>query len=154
MSLENWLRSGFLLKHKPTVPEVQQLLAVADRELSDAAVRGLSADGRFEHAYNAARLLCTIALHASGYEAGRVRGHHHYIINSLEHTLGQSQAENVVYFSRCSQQRSQGLYDRAGVVEQKDADDLLNSARQLKTDVLAWLKANHPQLLHEKRREK
>jgi hypothetical protein len=147
MSLENWLRNGFLRKHDPTLAEVQQLLGVVDRELSDASAQGLSPDGKFEHAYNAARLLCMIALHASGYEVGKGSGHHHYIINSLEHTLGASQADNTVYLSRCSKQRSQGLYDRAGVVDQKDADDLLATAAQLKADVLAWLRANHSQIL-------
>src|SRR5260370_38039939 len=102
MSLENWLQSGHLSKHQATVAEVQKLFGVVDRELSDSAVPGLSADGSFMHAYDAALQLCTIALHACGCQVGKGKGHHAYTINSLEYTLGQQQASNRVYLSRCS----------------------------------------------------
>ena len=47
MSLESWLQSDYLGRHQATVAEVQKLLGVVDRELSDSAVKGLSADGQF-----------------------------------------------------------------------------------------------------------
>ena len=47
---------------------MRNLLGVVDRELADASVAGLSDDGRFTHAYDAALLLCKLALHASGFE--------------------------------------------------------------------------------------
>jgi hypothetical protein len=147
MSLQIWLQSGYLLTHQATVAEVQQLLGVVDRELRDAAVPGLSDDGRFMHAYDAALQLCTIALQATGYEVGKGRGHHAYTINSLEHTLGAGQQATTRYLSTCSKLRNQSLYDSAGVVSQQDAQDLLDSAQQLLTDVLAWLRANHPNLV-------
>jgi hypothetical protein len=151
MSLENWLRSDFLIKHDPTVAEVQQLLAVVDRELSDAAVPGLSPDGKFLHAYTAALQLCVVALHANGYDLAKGKGHHHYAINSLEHTLGKEQADTTIYLSQCAKQRSQGMYERTGVVGPEDAEDLLQAARRLRDDVLGWLRANHPKLLPKDR---
>jgi hypothetical protein len=33
------------------------------------------------------------------------------------------------------------------VVSEKDAADLLQTAEQLRSDVIAWLKANHPSLV-------
>jgi hypothetical protein len=147
MSLENWLRSGYLLTHQATVAEVQQLLAVVDRELGDAAVPGLSDDGRFMHAYDAAFQLCNIALRASGYAVAKGTGHHAYTINSLEHTLGGGQQGTTRFLSACSSKRNQSLYTSAGVVNQQDAQDLLDSAQQLLVDVLAWLHANHPNLV-------
>ena len=147
MSLENWLQSGYLLNHQATVAEVQKLLGLVDRELSDAAVQGLSADGRFMHAYDAAFQLCAIALHASGYEVGKGKGHHAYTINSLEHTLGPQQAANTMYLSKCSTQRHHSLYDHAGVVSEQDAQDLLDTARQLMVEVLNWLRVHHSSLV-------
>ncbi|HKI32392.1 MAG TPA: hypothetical protein VKA46_11025 [Gemmataceae bacterium] len=73
-----------------------------DRELSDAGVTGLSADGRFMHAYDAAYQLCAIALYASGYEVSKGKGHHAYTINALQYALGQGQAANTIYLSKCS----------------------------------------------------
>ena len=147
MSLDSWLQSGYLIKHRATVAEVQKLLGVVARELSDAAVPGLSNDGRFMHAYDAALQLCAIALHASGFAVGKGRGHHAYTINSLEYSLGTQHKANVAYLLACSAQRNQTLYDRAGVVTEQDAKDLLQTAQQLRNEVLARLRAEHPKLL-------
>ena len=140
------MRNGYLLKHQATVAEVQKLLGLVDRELSDAAVQDLRADGRFMHAYDAALQLCTIALYAGGYAVSKGKSHHAYTINSLPYLLGE-QTENAIYLSKCSTQRHQSLYDRAGVVTEQDAKDLLDTAHQLREEVLRWFRANHPSLL-------
>src|SRR5207244_6315100 len=103
MSLENWLRIGHLINHQPTVAEVRNLLGVVDRELGDAGVAGLSDDGRFTHAYDAALLLCKLALHVSGFEVvKRATGHHSRWINSLEFTLGAEHKATLIHLSKSS----------------------------------------------------
>ena len=67
MSLEQWQRNGWLQPSDPTLPEIAQLVRVVDREISDAGASGLSSDGRFMHAYDAALVLCKVALRAEGY---------------------------------------------------------------------------------------
>ncbi|HYW84529.1 MAG TPA: hypothetical protein VFB30_14805 [Spirochaetia bacterium] len=54
------------------------------------------------HAYDAAYQLCAIALYASGYEVSKGKGHHAYTINALQYALGQGQAANTIYLSKCS----------------------------------------------------
>lgn len=147
MSLEQWSRNGWLQPHEPTVGETQQLLAVVERELSDASVSGLSADSRFIHAYQGALQLCAVALHAYGYAPQRAGGgHHHRIINSLEHTLGQERRETASYLTRCARLRSKGMYDQVGVADERTADELLQTAKELRAAVLKWLEDNHPDL--------
>jgi hypothetical protein len=68
MSLEEWFKNGWLKKHAPAAPQISQLLEVADRDLRDSGVRGLSDDWRFGIAYNAALQLAHAALLACGYE--------------------------------------------------------------------------------------
>ena len=89
MSLQNWLQIGHLNNHQATVAEVRSLLGIVDRELADAAVAGLSDDGRFTHAYEAA--LCSAnspsTPGALNWRKGE-KGHHSLWINSLEFTLG------------------------------------------------------------------
>src|SRR6266481_6449855 len=98
MSLQNWLQMGYLINHQATVAEVRNLLGVVDRELADAGVSGLSDDGRFTHAYDAALLLCKLALHASGFEVQkRVAGHQSHWINSLEFTLGEAYRATLMH---------------------------------------------------------
>ena len=148
MSLPNWLQSGQLISHQATVAEVCSLLGVVDRELADAGVTGLSDDGRFTHAYDAALLLCKLALHASGFAVQkRAAGHHALWINSLEFTLGGEHKAAAIHLSKSSKLRHTSLYDHAGVVQPQDADDLLEAARRLRADVLDWLHSQHPQLL-------
>jgi hypothetical protein len=148
MSLWNWLQIGHLADHQATVAEVRNLLGVVDRELADAGVAGLSDDGRFTHAYDAALLLCKLALHASGFEVQkRAPGHHSLWINSLEFTLGGEHKATLIHLSKSSKLRHTSLYDHAGVVQKQDADDLLEVARQLRADLLNWLRSQHPTLV-------
>jgi hypothetical protein len=147
MSLEHWLQNDYLIKHQATVAEVQKLLRLVDRELSDAAVPGLSNDGAFMHAYDAALQLCALALRVGGYTVAKGKGHHAYTINSLQYTLGQPQATNTIYLSKCSTLRNHSLYDHADVISDQDAQELLETVRQLRTDILSWLRVNHFNLL-------
>jgi hypothetical protein len=148
MSLQNWLQTGTLINHQPTVAEVRNLLGVVDRELADAGATGLSDDGRFTHAYDAALLLCKLALHASGFEVQRrTPGHHLLWINSLALTVGGGQQKTLEHLSVSSNLRHKSMYDHAGVVEKQDADDLHKAARQLREDVLHWLHSEHPTLI-------
>jgi hypothetical protein len=148
MSLQNWLQIGQLTNHQATVAEMRNLLGVVDREIADAGVAGLSDDGRFTHAYDAALLLCKLALHAAGFEVPkRAQGHHALWINSLEFTLGATHKGTLIHLSKSAKLRHITLYDHAGVVQKQDADDLLEAARQLRAGVLHWLRSQHPSLL-------
>jgi hypothetical protein len=148
MSLQNWLQKRHLIKHEATVAEIRSLLGVIDRELADSAVVGLSDEGRFTHAYDAGLLLCKLALHASGFELQkRIPGHHSYWINSLEFTIGKEQRETLIHLSKSSNLRHISLYDQSGMIQKQDADDLLEAARQLRADVIAWLHAQYPNLV-------
>src|SRR5258708_11461373 len=132
MRLQNWSQIGHLINHQATVAEVRNLLGVVDRDLGDASVAGLSADGRFIHAYDAGLLLCKLALHASGFELQkRAPGHHSHWINSLEFTLGKEQKATLIHLSKSSNLRHTSLYNQTGVDQKQDADDLLETARQL-----------------------
>jgi hypothetical protein len=88
--LKDWLKNGWLVAHKPTKREIQDLLGVADRDLHDCQAAGLSADWRLNIAYNAALQLATASLAAAGFRAAR-ESHHFRVIQALEHTIGAEQ---------------------------------------------------------------
>ena len=67
MSLLQWEMNGWLRPHKTDRKEIANLLAIADRDILDAAAKGLSDDWKFGIAYNAALKLCTLMLYAAGY---------------------------------------------------------------------------------------
>ena len=147
MSLEQWQRNGWLQPSDPTLPEIAQLIQVVNREISDAGTSGLSIDGRFEHAYAAALLLCKIALRAEGYRVPKGQSQHKRMIESLKLTLGNQWTETSDYLDVCSRQRGQAFYEQINEVSVKDTDDLLAEAKKLHSGVLKWLKDHHAELV-------
>jgi len=150
MSLEEWKRNHWLKESVPTLSEIAQLFAVVDREISDASVVGLSVDGQFMHAYDAALNLCTIALRSSGYSVVEGQGHHKKTIEALPLCIGKSYSDIADQIDIASRQRGQAMYDRTGVVEEQDAADLLQLALELRLALIEWLKAQHPMLVPRK----
>jgi hypothetical protein len=152
MSLEEWKRNHWLKESVATLSEITQLFAVVDREISDASVAGLSVDGQFMHAYDAALNLCTIALRSSGYSVVKGQGHHKKTIEALPLCLDKSFACIADQIDIASRQRGQAMYDRTGVVEEQDAADLLKVALELRMVLIEWLKTKHPKLVPTKLR--
>lgn len=76
MSLEQWRSNGWLKSHRTDATELGNLLAIADRDLADAAAGGLSSDWKFGIAYNAALKLCTMLLYDAGYMPEKSLAHY------------------------------------------------------------------------------
>ncbi len=147
MSLSDWERNGWLTRHQTSRNEVRDLLQVVERDLSDSAAKGLSADWRLNIAYNAALQAATVALAASGYRASR-DAHHYRVIQSLRETMG-SGAGVVATFDAFRKKRNITGYERVGSVSDADADAMQALAVTLRDEVVAWLTANHPSLVQK-----
>lgn len=145
MPLRQWYKNRWLKAHQPTRQEIAGLLAIIERDLSDAQAGALSADWRFGIAYNAALKLCAVLLQAEGYKAEKNLNHYRTI-----HAMGEVFPErkaDVHYLDACRAKRNTAEYDCVGVVTQADAEELVDFVKELKPIVLQWLKANHPDLL-------
>ena len=66
MSLKDWQDNGWLKPHRTDCNEIAALMAIVERDLTDASITALSSDWQFGIAYNAALKLCTIVLYAQG----------------------------------------------------------------------------------------
>ena len=146
MSLKQWADNGGLREHSPSREEIAGLFSIVDRDLEDAASKRISADWRFGIAYNAALKLCTILLHASGYRPEKLLQHYR-TIQALPLILGQGRKDDADYLDTCRMKRNTVEYDMAGAATDADARELLEFARDLRSDVLGWLRKNHPGLL-------
>jgi len=89
--------------------------------------------------------LCTILLHASGYRAGRELQHKR-TLDSLPLILGEDRNKDARYLDSCRIKRHEVEYETAGGATDADADELIEFVSALRDDVLAWLRANHPEL--------
>ena len=145
MALKQFLADARLRPHQTSRREIHDLLHVADRDLKDAAVRGISLDLRFTTAYQAALQLATIVLAASGYRTAGV-GHHWITFKILPELMGSECQDLADYFDQCRSKRNRSDYDRAGTVSEPEAAEILEEAKQFRKGVISWLRANHPGL--------
>ena len=145
MRWQHWVDNKLLRTYTTNSDEISTLLSIVDRDIIEAKRAG-SLDWQFSIAYNAALKLCTIVLYAEGYRTGS-NGHHYYTIQSLPLILGEEYKESAVYLDVCRKKRNQVEYDTVGTVAEEDVRELLTFAESLRTDVIQWLKQQHPELL-------
>jgi len=145
VSLQEWLKNAWLTKHSASRREIADLFGVADRDVADCQTAGLSPDWKLSIAYNAALQTATAALAAAGYRAAR-EAHHFRIIQSLAHTVG-VEAHLIAQFDRFRKKRNIGDYERAGMISEQEAKEMLALALRLREDVEQWLHANYPDLM-------
>ena len=139
MSLTNWQAAGWLVEHKATPEEIRDLFAVAERDLKDSAVTGISSDTQLGLAYNAALQVSTAALAAAGYRAAREKKHY-VTLQSLIHTIG-ADAKLVARLDAFRKKRNVGDYERAGSTSPKEAKEDLHD------QVRAWIEKSRPELV-------
>ena len=146
MSLEVWKDSGWLREHETSAKEISGLMALVERDLTDAAREEISTDWRFNNAYNAGLQLATAVLCASGYRAGRDESKHYRTIQALPLNMGPEFVPVKDYLDNCRRKRNVSEYDTAGTVSEKESNELLRTAQRLKDQVENWLEENHPEL--------
>lgn len=144
MSLQDWLSNGWLVAHQTSPQEISNLLAIADRDLNDSMTPALSSDWRLNIAYNSALQSATAALAACGYRAAR-EAHHYRTIQSLSFTIGVPRSL-IAQLDQFRKKRNMDAYDRAGAVSDQEASEMVLFAQDLRKQVEAWIRKNHPEL--------
>ncbi len=149
MTLENWLSSGWLKYEPSSIEEITGLFDLANRHLKDSSVDLISSDARLQLAYNAALVLCSIPLRASGYRVPSTPGHHEKTINSLRLTLDPKQ-KLIDTLNSFRKKRSRVTYDSVGTTSEGEVDEIYDIAVALRDNVRKWLKKNHSDLIAQK----
>ncbi len=147
MSLKDWLNEGRIKSHTTSKKEIEQLLAVFDRDMADAQADNLSTDRRFATAYNAALMTARVALAAGGYRTSG-SGNHYWTIQSLTFTL-KPPSETIRKFNKFRQKRNISDYEMIGVVSDQELEEMMALAHELREMVTVWLRKDHPELLED-----
>ena len=147
MGLENWLNDKLIVRHRPSADEIAELLLICDRDLEKATIIELGPDWRLSIAHNAAVQAAKAALAASGYRARR-EGQHYLLLQSLAFTM-KTDASIIDQLNKFREKRNISDYDRAGMVTEQEAAEMIALAKQLRADVKRWLDAHYPQLIRE-----
>jgi uncharacterized protein (UPF0332 family) len=151
VSLENLLKIGQLKTHPPDATEIEQLLASARRNLSDAHVTSISAETRFDAAYKAVMQSALAALMMRGYRPDTNRpGHHMTVVQSLSLTIGLD-PKRVVVLDTLRRQRNVADYTGENV-DASTAKHCIAEAERLIGDVVTWRASRRPDLVPKKGR--
>ena len=145
MSLQDWLKSRWLIEHRTSRQEISGLLSMADRDLGQCQTANLSPDWQLNIAYNAALQAATAALAAAGYRAAR-EALHYRVIQSLAYTI-KADTSLIAQLDKFRKKRNIGSYERADVVSDQEAKEMFVLAKKLRDKVEKWLRSNHPELL-------
>lgn len=105
--------------------ELDELREMVTTNLGDAQVAGLSAQGRYEFAYNAARLLATIAVRASGHRVIAKNGYHYFTFQALEAADPARFGNAAICFDAARSKRNDFSYDAPVPLSDTEADELV-----------------------------
>ena len=145
MTLKQWADNAWLRSEPTSKNEISNLLAIVDRDITDAT-GSISPDWQFGIAYNAALKLCTILLRSEGYRPAH--GLQHYrTLQAMPLILGSERRDDANYLDSCRKKRNTVEYDFVGGASESDAEELLLFTKELRSEVLSWMRENHPELL-------
>ena len=116
------------------------------RDLHDSQSCDVSADWRFNIAYNAALQSAKAALAAAGYRTARGGDSHGRTLDSLTLTVGLDPL-SVRRLQAFRKRRNTTEYDHAGVTSDAEVDEMRALAEAVRHRVLEWLRAEHQSLL-------
>jgi uncharacterized protein (UPF0332 family) len=105
----------------------------------------LGPDWRLSIAHNAAVQAAKAALAAVGYRA-RKEGQHYLVLQSLAFTCKIDPA-TIKQFDKFREKRNISDYERAGLVTEQEAREMIALAKRLRQDVEQWLRAHYPGLV-------
>lgn len=120
MSLKRYLADKWIREHETSPQEIENLFAIADRDIAQSQTPGLGPEWRFDIAYNAIVQSATAALAAAGFRPERANKHMR-VLECLEFTI-QLDKEKVLFLDRCRRKRNTAVYEQVGVISDQEAD--------------------------------
>lgn len=148
MILEQLLNQGRLVPHQTSAQEVHNLLRLAERDIEDAKIKGLSVDRRFSTAYNAVLQLATILVYCEGYRAKGI-AHHFTVFQAAKEIMGKNYHELSDYFDSCRAKRNITNYSCADKISEREAEELLKEAEKFRNIVVKFIEKKHPKFLKD-----
>ena len=130
MTLENWAENGWLKTAEPVDEDIESLLSVAQRNIMDSRVKGLSDDSVYMLAYQGILSCASALLLARGFRSAS-KGQHYYSIESLRETLPND--EQVDVLQQIRNKRNIIQYEQAGIVSPSESHRILELAHEIFT---------------------
>ena len=146
MSWKQLLAQRKIQFHRTSNEELDQLRALIERDLNDAALTALSADRRFATAYNAALQTTKMVIACAGYRVASIPGHHRLYFEAARIALGSSADRFLDYFETSRRKRNVIDYDYAFATTDTEAKEILTEAKAFSAFVEHWISLERPSL--------
>jgi uncharacterized protein (UPF0332 family) len=146
MSWKQLLTQRKVQLHTTSKQELDGLRALIERDLTDAALAGLSADRRFAIAYNAGLQTAKMVIACAGYRVASTPGHHRLHFEAARIPLGSSADRFLDYFETSRRKRNVIDYDYAFVATDTEAEEILTEAKVFNAFVEQWISLENPSL--------
>lgn len=151
MPYDDLLGRGVIRQHRFNEKEmrvrVEEMLALAKRDLECGEATGLPCDLHYICAYEAARTAGQILMLAEGFRPGKTEGNHYAVFHFLQRMDAGRWADEARFFNKAREKRNELQYVRPGSATEVDVQELAARARAFLLDVLDWLRRHHPDLL-------
>jgi hypothetical protein len=145
MSWKKLLAEKRVAREPTSKKELDELRQMGAVNLHDAHVAGISAQGRYEFSYNAARLMATVVVRACGYRVTAKSGHHYFTFQALQ-ASDRAFVKVAIYFDDARDKRNDFSYDSPVLISDTDADDLLKTVEEFQRDAENWIQKRYPKL--------
>ena len=145
MTLDNLIGKG-LQREPADAAEIARFLDKINTKLKDAANSVISADSRFDIAYEALLQIGLSALRAHDLRPDSKGGHHVMALQTLPKTIG-FPSERIRLIDNFRKQRAVGLYDGSFEPSDVEVNALISVASEVRKTFLDWLNTNRPDLL-------
>jgi hypothetical protein len=130
--LDNLAKRGILKAEPYAEAEYKGLITSARRRLVDARNESLSAESRFDLAYNASHAYALAALRYKGYRCEN----RYLVFQALEHTVGMAPSQWRV-LSKCHQNRNLAEYEGRTEIDLRLLSDLISVTTELEAAIAA-----------------
>lgn len=130
MSVEELTQQGSIHPFEATPGEIKKAMGLARRDLALAEkLLGENFDWCFAIAYNAVLQACRAYMFHSGYRPASAEAHK-ATFEFMQSVIEEPLKKSISYFDRARTKRHRTLYNDAGLITEKEAEELLRRAKE------------------------
>ncbi len=135
MTIDDLIKEGKLHRFEAKPEEIDKCLEIARRDLSLAEkIFEDDLDWCFSITYNAILQACRAYMFSLGCRPAAIEAHK-TTLEFMELTIEEPYKEMITYFDRVRKKRHKILYDEAGLVTRKEAEELLRMAQDFVAEI-------------------
>ena len=130
MSIDTMVQEGRIHLFKATREEISKVMDIAKRDLSEAEqIKGTSLDWTYSIAYNAVLQACRAFMFHMGYRPASYEAHK-ATFEFMQLAVEERLKPTIDYFDRARKKRHRITYEAAGLVSEKETEQMIKKTKE------------------------